>query len=64
MNPPTLLRESQWFSDSGIANIVCKLHGTLAYSLKSVSDFVNCNVLNVMIDIDVSKYSALCLRAS
>ena len=62
MNPPTLLREPQWFSDS--ANTVCKLQRTLAYSLNSVSDFVNCNVSNLMIDIDVSKYSALCLRTS
>ena len=31
MNPPTLLREPQWFSDTAIANTVCKLHRTLTY---------------------------------
>ena len=57
-------RESQWSSDSAVTNTVCKLHGTIAYSLNSVSGFVNCNVLNVMIDGDVSKPSALCYWAS
>ena len=41
MNPPTLLQELQWLSDSAIANTLCMLHRTLTYSISSVSGFVN-----------------------